>query len=51
MTRGEIALLVACVVLLGTYIASGIWLATRAKKLPLLRDEEQEDQRSQKRRS
>jgi len=50
VTEGEQVTLAAAAVLLMIYIACGIWLATRAKKLPLLRDEEQEDQRSQKRR-
>ncbi len=48
MTRGEMVTLAAAAVLLAIYIACGLWLATRAKKLPLLRDEPQDDQRSER---
>lgn len=47
MTTGQIVMTVSSVASLAVYVGSAIWLARKAKKLQLERDDEQ-DQRSQR---
>jgi len=50
VTNSQWVFLVWSIASLAIYIGCGIWLARKAKKLPLVRDEEQADQRSQRQR-
>lgn len=50
MTHGQLVMVICTVASLAVYVGCCICLARKAKNLPLLRDDDQDDERAQKRR-
>lgn len=48
MTTGQIVMAVSTVASIAIYIGCAIWLVRKAKNIPHERDEEQDDERSQR---